>query len=204
MIRDGSQGSEGRGHSGQWSSFDDFAGETGAYPQGWLYRARLKTACSETPLHRVAQYFSSAGTARLEKTPGNLAPLLTRLDKLTFDFILAVIITDWLVGFFIWYEVIYNEGDSGLATTVGIGAGIAISLAVTVVIFAHWELVRMISERYKRMRFEEGRRLGREEGKEAARKAYKQRLERFLSESGIELTDADRNRLLSEAEEATQ
>ena len=137
--------------------------------------------------------------------------MLTRLDKLTFDFILAVIITDWLVGFFIWYEVIYNEGDSGLATTVGIGAGIAISLAVTVVIFAHWELVRMISERYKRMRFEEGRRLGREEGREegievgreAARKAYKQRLDRFLSESGIELTDADRERLLGETEDAT-
>ena len=62
----------------------------------------------------------------------------------------------------------------------------------------------MISKRYKRMRFEEGRRLGREEGKEAARKAYKQRLERFLSESGIELTDADRERLLGEVEEATQ
>ena len=92
------------------------------------------------------------------------------------------------------------------------GAGIAVSLAVTVVIFAHWELVRMISERYRRIRYEQGledgkklgREEGREEGREAARKAYKQRLERFLSESGIELTEADRERLLGEAEETSQ
>ena len=58
----------------------------------------------------------------------------------------------------------------------------------------------MISERYKRMRFEEGRRVGREEGIAVARKEYKQRLEQYLEESGIELTDADKNRLLGEAE----
>ena len=61
----------------------------------------------------------------------------------------------------------------------------------------------MISERYKRIRYEQGLEDGKKLGREAARKAYKQRLERFLSESGIELTDADRERLLGEAENAT-
>ena len=95
--------------------------------------------------------------------------MLARLDKLTFDFVLAVIIADCLVGFFVWCEVLYNAGDSRLVTAVGIGAGMAISLAVTVVLFAHWELARMISERSKRIRYEqgleEGKKLGMEEGK---------------------------------------
>ena len=124
--------------------------------------------------------------------------MLTRLDKLTFDFVLAVIITDCLVGFFIWYEVLYNSGDSRLVTAVGIGAGIAISLAVTVELFAHWELARMISERYKRIRYEQGL----EEGKKLARKEFKKRLERYCAESGLELSEAVKEELLGEVEES--
>ena len=147
--------------------------------------------------------------------------MLTRLDKLTFDFILAVIITDCLVGFFVWYEVIYNVGDSRVATAVGIGAGIAISLAVTVVVFAHWELVRMISERYKRLQYEEGRKEGLEEGKkmgreagrqegrqegrkegrEEGRKEERERLAEFLHQTGIELSQEDKQRLFGEGEQ---
>ena len=130
--------------------------------------------------------------------------MLTRLDNLTIDFILAVIITDCLVGFFVWYEVLYNVGDSWLATTIGVGAGTAIALSVTIVTFAHWEMIRMISERYKRLRYEEGRKRGREEGRkegrEEARKEQRRRVEEFLQRSGVELTPEDRERLFGEME----
>ena len=124
--------------------------------------------------------------------------MLTRLDSITLDFVLAVIITDCLVGFFVWYEVIYNVGDTRLETAIGVGAGIAISLAVTIVIFAHWEGVRVISERYKRIRFEEGLKKGREEGRAAAAKEQKRRMEEFLQRTGIELTPEDREQLFGE------
>ena len=126
--------------------------------------------------------------------------MLTRLDSFTLDFALAVIITDCLVGFFVWYEVIYNVGDTRLETAIGVGAGIAISLAVTIVTFAHWEGVRVISERYKRIRFEEGRKQGLEEGLAAAVKEQKRRVEEFLQRSGIELTPEDREKLFGERE----
>ena len=131
--------------------------------------------------------------------------MLTRLDSLTFDFVLAVIITDCLVGFFIWHEIFYNVGDTGLDTAIGVGAGIAISLAVTIVTFAHWELIRMISERYKRIRYEqgleEGKKLGREEGKTQARATERKRFKEFLEQSGIEITEEDKARLFGEQEE---
>ena len=99
-----------------------------------------------------------------------------------------------------------------MVTAVGIGAGMAISLAVTVVLFAHWELARMISERYKRIKYEqgleEGKKLGREEGKKLAREEAqrqrdrtKERLEEFLVRAGVEITDEDRERLFGKPEE---
>lgn len=118
--------------------------------------------------------------------------LLTRLDKLTLDFILAVILTDCLICFFVWYEVFYNDGDSRLATTIGIFIGVSISLAVTIVTFAHWEGARMISERYKRLRFEAGL----EKGKEKERERFKERVNRILEEMGDELSPELKERLL--------
>ncbi len=113
----------------------------------------------------------------------------TRLDKLTLDFILAVILTDCQILFFIWYEVFYKTGDSTPSTLLGLGIGVSISLAVTIVIFAHWETVRMISERYKRMRFEAG--------KEAERK----RIKEILEQGGVELTPELKERLFGKPEE---
>ena len=124
--------------------------------------------------------------------------MLTRLDNLTFDFVLAVIITDCLIGFFIWYEVFYRASDTGLETAVGVAAGFAISLAVTIVTFAHWELIRMISERYKRIRYEQGLEEGKKLGRKEARKEARERVEAFLSASGLELTSEDKRRLLGD------
>lgn len=81
--------------------------------------------------------------------------MLARLDNFTLDFVFAVIITDSLAAFFLWYEVFFNAGDSPLATAVGVGAGVAIALAATIVTFAHRELIRVASERYWRLRWEE-------------------------------------------------
>ena len=92
-----------------------------------------------------------------------------------------------------------------METAIGVGAGIAISLAVTIVAFAHWELIRMISERYKRIRYEqgleEGKKLGREEGRKQARVAERKRFREFLERSGIEITEEDKARLFGEQEE---
>ena len=125
----------------------------------------------------------------------------TRLDKLTLDFILAVILTDCQILFFIWYEVFYKTGDSTPSTLLGLGIGVSISLAVTIVIFAHWETVRMISERYKRMRFEAGREVGQEEGKEAGQEAERKRIGEILEQDGVELTPATKERLFGKPEE---
>ena len=94
----------------------------------------------------------------------DMARVLTRLDSLTFDFVLAVIIADCLVGFFIWHEVFYNVDDTGIESAIGLDAGIAKSLAITVVTFAHWELTRMISERCERLRYEQDLEEGKRHG----------------------------------------
>ena len=145
----------------------------------------------------------------------------TRLDKLTLDFILAVILTDCQILFFIWYEVFYKTGDSTPSTLLGLGIGVSISLAVTIVIFAHWETVRMISERYKRMRFEAGREVGqeegrkegreegrevgreegREEGREVGQEAERKRIKELLEQRGLEIPPDLKELLFGKPEE---
>ena len=83
-------------------------------------------------------------------------------------------------------------------TAIGVGASIAIYLAVTIVAFAHWELIGMISERYKQIRYEqgleEGKKLGRVEGRKEARRRFRE----FLEQSGIEITEEDKAQLFGE------
>ena len=55
----------------------------------------------------------------------------------------------------------------------------------------------MISERYKRLRFEEGKRIGRKE----ALKEQQERVEKILAEFGEEVSPEIRKRLLSEFED---
>ena len=84
-----------------------------------------------------------------------------------------------------------------MATAIGIGAGTAIALAITIVTFAHWEAIRMISERYKRLQFNEGMEKGRKETLEAERK----RVTKVLEDIGEKLTPEERERLLGTWEE---
>ena len=109
--------------------------------------------------------------------------LPNRLDKLTWNFILAVILTDCLIMFFVWYEVWHRSADSPLETALGIGAGLAISLSVGVIYFSHAEVFRVIAERYLERRFNQGKEAGKEEGRQENQQHTRETLER----AGIEL-----------------
>ena len=97
-----------------------------------------------------------------------------RLDKLTWNFILAVILTDCLIMFFVWYEVWHRSADSPLETALGIGAGLAISLSVGVIYFSHAEVFRVIADRYLERRFNQGKEVGQEEGRKQGREEGRQ------------------------------
>lgn len=114
-----------------------------------------------------------------------------RLDKLTWNFILAVILTDCLIMFFVWYEVWHRSADSPLETALGIGAGLAISLSVGVIYFSHAEVFRVIAERYLERRFNQGKEAGKEEGRKQGRAEGRQENQQHtretLERAGIEL-----------------
>lgn len=116
-----------------------------------------------------------------------------RLDKLTWNFILAVILTDCLIMFFVWYEVWHRPADSPLETALGIGAGLAISLSVGVIYFSHAEVFRVIAERYLERRFNQGK----EAGKEENRKHTKE----ILEKAGVELSPEVKAQLFGDSDQ---
>ena len=139
--------------------------------------------------------------------------LPNRLDKLTWNFILAVILTDCLIMFFVWYEVWHRSADSPLETALGIGAGLAISLSVGVIYFSHAEVFRVIAERYLERRFnqgkeagqEEGRKQGRveglQEGRQEGRQENQQHTRETLEQAGIELPPEVKEQLFGSSDQ---
>lgn len=103
-----------------------------------------------------------------------------QLDKLTWNFILAVILTDCLLVFFIWREVFYRTEDTLMSTLVSLGMGLGISLSAGILYFSHAEVVRVIADRYLDRRFNQGKEEGQEE-------TLKHTLE-VLEKAGIELS----------------
>ena len=87
------------------------------------------------------------------------------LDKLTWNFILAVLIADCLLVFFIWREVFYRTEDTLVSTLVGIGMGAGISLSAGILYFSHAEVFRVIADRYLDRRYNQGIEVGKEEGR---------------------------------------
>ena len=152
-----------------------------------------------------------------------------RLDKLTWNFILAVILTDCLIIAFVWYEVWHQSADTPLETALGIGAGLAIALSVGVIYFSHAEVFRVIADRYLERRFnqgkeaglEEGRKQGQEEGLEQGleqglergqkqgleqglelgREENRQQTQEILEKAGVELPPEVRERLFGSADQ---
>ena len=122
------------------------------------------------------------------------------LDKLTWNFILAVIIADCLLAFFIWREVLYRTEDTLVSTLVGIGVGAGISLSVGILYFSHAEVFRVIADRYLDRRFNqgievgiekgraEGKEEGRVEGKEEGREETLVHTLEVLEKAGFELS----------------
>ena len=124
-----------------------------------------------------------------------------RLDKLTWNFILAVILTDCLIMFFVWYEVWHRPADSPLETALGIGAGLAISLSVGVIYFSHAEVFRVIAERYLERRFNQGKEVGQEEGRKQGRQETQQHTRETLEQAGIELPPEVKARLFGDSDQ---
>ena len=120
-----------------------------------------------------------------------------RLDKLTWNFILAVILTDCLIIAFVWYEVWHQSADTPLETALGIGAGLAIALSVGVIYFSHAEVFRVIADRYLERRFNQGKEVGKEEG----RKENQQQTQEILEQAGVELPPEVRERLFGSADQ---
>ena len=115
-----------------------------------------------------------------------------QLDKLTWNFILAVILTDCLLLFFIWREVFYRTEDTLMSTLVSLGMGLGISLSAGILYFSHAEVVRVIADRYLDRRFnqgkEVGKELGKEEGREEGREETIEHTQKVLEQAGIELS----------------
>ena len=115
-----------------------------------------------------------------------------QLDKLTWNFILAVILTDCLLVFFIWREVFYRTEDTLMSTLVSLGMGLGISLSAGILYFSHAEVVRVIADRYLDRRFNQGKEVGKELGKEEGREEGKEETlehtRKVLEQAGIELS----------------
>ena len=121
------------------------------------------------------------------------------LDKLTWNFILAVLLTDCLLVFFIWREVFYRTEDTLVSTLVGIGVGAGISLSAGILYFSHAEVFRVIADRYLDRRFNQGIEVGKELGKKEVRAEVREEtLEHtleVLEKAGIELSSEVREQL---------
>ena len=114
-----------------------------------------------------------------------------QLDKLTWNFILAVILTDCLLVFFIWREVFYRTEDTLMSTLVSLGMGLGISLSAGILYFSHAEVVRVIADRYLDRRFNQGKEVGKEEGREETLEHTR----KVLEQAGIELSPEVREQL---------
>ena len=118
------------------------------------------------------------------------------LDKLTWNFILAVIIADCLLAFFIWREAFHRTEDTLVSTLVGIGMGAGISLSVGILYFSHAEVFRVIADRYLDRRYNQGKEVGlvegiavgKELGKKEVREETLEHTMEVLEKAGIELS----------------
>ena len=117
------------------------------------------------------------------------------LDKLTWNFILAVLLADCLLAFFIWREVFYRTEDTLVSTLVGIGMGAGISLSAGILYFSHAEVFRVIADRYLDRRYNQGIEVGKEQGKEEGREETLEHTQKVLEKAGIELSPEVREQL---------
>jgi hypothetical protein len=125
--------------------------------------------------------------------------LQNQSDGLTRYLVVSVILANCLILLVIFYETLYKTGDSWSETILGIGQGIGSSVAVSIAVVSTWEVVLLLSERYRQKRYNEGKSEGKSEGKNEALDRVKEILER----TGIKLPPETRKELFGEGSEET-
>ena len=108
------------------------------------------------------------------------------LKDLTLYVFLYVVLVDCLIALVVAYEIFLNTGDSWAQTAVNIAQGIGASVAVTIVVFANVEVLKLLAKMYDRRRFNEGMEQGLEQGMEQGlEQGMEQGLEQGM-EKGLE------------------
>ena len=107
----------------------------------------------------------------------------TRVQELTAYVLLYVVLVDCLIALFVVYEIFLNTDDSWEQTVVNIAYGVSAAVAVTIVVFANVEVVRLLARMYDERRFKEGLEKGVEREREAQSKRRAEAYERY----GVEI-----------------
>ena len=95
----------------------------------------------------------------------------TQLKEVTPYVLLYTALVDCLIALVVAYEIILNTGDSREQTIINIAYGVSAAVAVTIVVFANVEVVRLLARMYERK--------WREQAKEEERKRRQEAYERF-------------------------
>ena len=95
----------------------------------------------------------------------------TQLKEVTPYVLLYTALVDCLIALVVAYEIILNTGDSREQTIINIAYGVSAAVAVTIVVFANVEVVRLLARMYDRMQTEQIR--------EEQRKRLDEAYERF-------------------------
>ena len=102
-----------------------------------------------------------------------------QLKEITPYVLLYVALVDCLIALVVAYEIFLNTGDSREQTAVNIAYGVSAAVAVTLVVFANVEVVRLLARMYDKRRFNEGLEEGVEREREAQSKRRAEAYERF-------------------------
>ena len=74
----------------------------------------------------------------------------TQLKEVTPYVLLYTILVDCLIALIVAYEIILNTADSREQTVINIAYGVSAAVAVTIVVFANVEVVRLLAKMYER------------------------------------------------------
>ena len=107
-----------------------------------------------------------------------------QLKELTLCVLLYVALVDCLIALFVAYEIFLNKDDSWEHTVANIAYGGSAAVAVTIVVLANVDVVRLPAKMYERKQFNEGVEQGRQERDKRLEEAY----ERFgMAINGVRL-----------------
>ena len=91
-----------------------------------------------------------------------------QLKEVTLYVLLYTALVDCLIALVVAYEIILNTADSREQTVINIAYGVSAAVAVTIVVFANVEVVRLLAKMYERKRAAQIR----EEQRKRLREAY--------------------------------